>query len=79
MRVLRPDVEPPTLSRQALQELQAVLVGVVEELEASWERRHQTAGGGPARGPLHSGAKEAPLPPSTLLGRSRFVGALQCP
>ena len=38
---LRPDVAPPTLSRQALQELQAVLVGVVDELEESWERRNQ--------------------------------------
>ena len=40
MRVLRQDVEPPTLSRQALQELRAVLAGVVDELEESSERRH---------------------------------------
>ena len=39
MRVLRPDVEPPTLSRQALQELQAVLVGVLDEIEEARERR----------------------------------------
>ena len=38
---LRPPVEPPTLSRQALQELQAVLVGVVDEIEAGWERRNE--------------------------------------
>ena len=32
---LRPQVEAPTLSRTALKELQAVLVGVTDELEES--------------------------------------------
>ena len=36
---LRPQVEAPTLSRTALKELQAVLVGVIDELEEMWERR----------------------------------------
>ena len=38
--LLRPQVEPPTLSRLALQELQAIPMGVVDELEESWERRN---------------------------------------
>ena len=37
---LRPQVEAPTLSRPALKELQAMLVGVIDELEESWERRN---------------------------------------
>ena len=37
---LRPEVPRPTLSRQALKELQQMLVEVVGELEATWERRN---------------------------------------
>ena len=36
---LRPQVETPTLSRTALKEVQAMLVGVIDELEEMWERR----------------------------------------
>ena len=37
---LRPHVEAPTLSRQALQELQQMLGECIGELEAAWERRN---------------------------------------
>jgi hypothetical protein len=37
---LRPPVTAPTLSRAALKELQAMLIGTIDELEESWERRN---------------------------------------
>jgi hypothetical protein len=37
---IRPIVAPPTLSRAALKALQAMLVGVIDELEGAWERRN---------------------------------------
>jgi hypothetical protein len=37
---LRPQVERPTLSRQALKELQRMLCDFVGELDELWERRH---------------------------------------
>ena len=46
---LRPDVAPPTLGHQALQELQAVLAGV-DEREESGERLVVSGGRGPGGG-----------------------------
>ena len=37
---IRPQVEPPTLSRKALKELQQMLADCIGELEAAWERRN---------------------------------------
>jgi len=37
---LRPRVKRPTLSRGALNELWAMLHGVIDDQEAMWERRH---------------------------------------
>ena len=36
----RPQVAAPTLSRTALKELQAMLVGIIDELEEMWEQRN---------------------------------------
>ena len=36
---LAPQLDPPTLSRAALKELQAMLVAIVGELDEVWERR----------------------------------------
>jgi hypothetical protein len=36
----RPRVEPPAVSREALKDLQRVLVGLVVELEELWGRRN---------------------------------------
>lgn len=37
---VRPRIQPPPLNREALQDLQRVLVETVGELEAMWERRN---------------------------------------
>lgn len=37
---IRPEVTPPSLSRDALQSLRATLVSILGELDEMWERRN---------------------------------------